>query len=454
LNKKEKPRKNARETALRALVRVEQDGAYLNLALPVLLQNLSPQDRSLAIQLAAGTIRHLNTLDWSLNNFSRRSVRTYTPWIRNLLRLSAFQILYLKGIPDYAVVNEAVRLARRYGHRGVAGLVNALLRRLAAGRNDLPWPDRERRPAEYLSLKHSQPQWLISRLIHRFGFQEAEKWSIACNKKPLTSVRPNSLKTTPEELTVMLKDEGIIAIPSPVVPGMLRIKTAGISPAETRSFREGYFTIQGESSALVAPLLCPQPGDTIVDLCSAPGGKSTHLAELIKDRGRVFAVELHRHRLGLVEKAVDRLGLRSIVPVMADGRAVDKHDLSEPSAVLVDAPCSGLGVIRRLPEIKWRRHEEDLPALQVLQIELLTAAARILPPGGRLLYSVCTGEPEETDQVVDAFTNANREYLPEDLPPLLPEVLQKDQKDSQAVTLWPHRHDLDGFYMALWRKKG
>lgn len=453
MNRKEGSRKNARETALRALVRVEQDGAYLNLALPALLHNLSPEDRSLAVQLAAGTIRHLNTLDWSLNNFSRRSVGTFTPWIRNLLRLSAFQILYLKGIPDYAAVYEAVRLARRYGHRGVAGLVNALLRRLASGQNDLPWPDRERRPDEYLSLKHSHPQWLISRLIHRFGFQEAEKWSIASNKKPLTSVRPNSLKTTPDKLTVMLKNEGIIAFPSPVVPGMLRIKTAGISPAETHSFREGYYTIQGESSALVAPLLCPQPGDTIVDLCSAPGGKSTHLAELIKDRGCIYAVELYGHRLGLVEKAAARLGMRSIVPVTADGRTVDKQDLSEPSAVLVDAPCSGLGVIRRLPEIKWRRHEEDLPALQVLQIELLTAAARILPPGGRLIYSVCTGEPEETERVVDAFTRANRQFLPEDLPALLPEALQIDQKGSQAVTLWPHSHDLDGFYMALWRKK-
>ena len=453
MNSKRRPQKNARETALRALVRVEQDGAYLNLALPALLQNLAPEDRSLAIQLATGTVQHLNTLDWSVNTFSRRSIKTFTPWIRNLLRLSAFQILYLGRIPDYAVVDEAVRLARRYGHRGVAGLVNALLRRLTTERSNLPWPDREHQPTEYLSLKQSQPQWLVSRLIRRFGFQEAEKWCIACNKKPLTSVRPNSLRTNPDELIVMLNNEGINAVPSPAVPGMLRIE-AGVSPATTRSFRDGYFTIQGESSALVAPLLSPKAGDTVVDLCSAPGGKSTHLAELIKDRGRIYAVELHSHRLRLVEKAAARLGLQSILPVMADGRSVERQDLSEPSAVLVDAPCSGLGVIRRLPEIKWRRREEDLPALQTLQIELLSAAARILPPGGKLLYSVCTGEPEETARVVDAFTSANRQFSLEDLLPLLPKTLRNGLDDSQTVTLWPQRHDLDGFYMALWRKKG
>ncbi len=452
MNSNKMPQKSAREAALRALVRVEQDGAYLNLTLPPLLHNLTAEERALAVQLASGAIQRLNTLDWAINTFSRRSTKTFTPWIRNLLRLSAFQILYLDRIPDYAVVDEAVSLARRFGHRGVAGLVNALLRRLAAECAALPWPDRKRRPVEYLSLTQSQPQWLVSRMIGRFGFEEVEKWCIACNKKPLVSIRPNLLKTNPEELQEKLRAEGLDTLPSPVVPGMLRIG-AGASPAATGSFREGLFTIQGESSALVAPLLFLQPGDTVVDLCSAPGGKSTHLAELLKDRGIVYAVELHNHRLQLVEKAADRLGLQSIIPVHTDGRAIEKENFSEPSAVLVDAPCSGLGVIRRLPEIKWRRCEEDLPAMQALQLDLLSAAARILPPGGKLLYSVCTGEPEETNQVVKAFTSANRQLFLEDLTPLLPAPLRDDQDNCTTVSLWPHRHDLDGFFMALWRKK-
>ena len=452
MKSKKKTRRSAREAALRALVRVEQDGAYLNLALPALLNNFTADERALAVQLAAGTIQRLNTLDWAVNLFSRRSIETFTPWVRNLLRLSAYQIIYLDRIPDYAVVDEAVNLARRFGHRGVAGLVNALLRRLAAEREDFPWPDSGQFPVEYLSLRYSLPRWLAARMINRFGFIEAEKWSGSCNMKPLVSLRPNPLKTGAEELIKILKSEEINAFSSPVVPGMLRIET-GAAPAGTRSFKEGLFTIQGESSALVAPLLSPQPGDTMVDLCSAPGGKSTHLAELMEDRGTVFAVEIHSHRLRLVENAAARLGLKSIMPVSADSRAIENHNLPEPSAVLVDAPCSGLGVIRRLPEIKWRRCEEDLPGMHALQSDLVSAAARLLPPGGKLLYSVCSGEPEETTRVVETFTGSHPQFILEDLHPFLPLSLRHGQDKSRTVSLWPHRHDLDGFFIALWRRK-
>lgn len=449
------PAVKAREAALRALVRVEQDDAYLNLAFPPLLKPLPPRERALAVRMTKGTIQRLNTLDWALNLFSRHPVDKMTPWIRNLLRLAAYQVLYMEKIPDYALVDQSVNLARQFGHQGVAGLVNAVLRRLVRESGHLPWPDPSRSLLEHISLAHSHPQWLVKRALERFGAEGAEKWCRANNEIPLPTVRPNRLRTTADELAEILKEEGFSAIKSPDVPGILQV-SGPFSPASTGAFRKGYFTIQGESSALVAPLTGIQPGDTAVDLCSAPGGKTTHLAEMIEDQGRVYAVEMHQNRLNLVEKAARRLGLQSITPVFADGRDIENRGLPAPEAVLVDAPCSGLGVIRRLPEIKWRRKEAELAGFQELQLALLQAASRILAPGGKLLYSVCSTEPEETSHVVEAFNKTCNGFELQPIRPLMPRSLQDKQEQSFGegpVFIYPHLHSLDGFFIALWIKR-
>lgn len=450
--KKEQRRMSAREAALRGLVRLEKDQAYLNLALPPYLSNLDSDERALTIQLAAGTIQRLNSLDWAIGLYSRRSLKSFTPWVRNLLRLSAYQIIYLDRIPDYAVVDEAVRLAYRFGHRGVASLVNALLRRLVLQASDLPWPEGHKNRVEQLSLRESHPPWLVKRYINSFGFADAKLLCRANNLKPHTSIRPNLLRTTPDQLKKILGNENIAALPSEIAPNMLTLEPAGY-PVATEAFRRGLFTIQGESSALVAPLLLPQPGETIVDLCSAPGGKTTHLAELVKNSGLVYAVDLHLHRLRMVEKAALRLGLTVIRTLIADGRTLNLQQIRQPRAVLVDAPCSGLGVIRRLPELKWRRKEADLPALQSLQLALLRSAAALLPVGGRLLYSVCTNTMEETAEVVKQFARENPNFTTEALCSRLPERLQDKQEDPCAISFYPHRHGLDGFYIASWLKK-
>ncbi len=443
---------SAREAALKVLVRYEQDRAYLNLALPPLIKFLSDQEKSLAVKIAGGTVQRLNTIDWALQLYSKHKLDALTPWLRNLLRVSAYQLIYLERVPVYAVVNEAVTLARRYGHRGVAGLTNALLRKLAAEVDHLPWPDPEREPLDFLSLRHSYPTWLIKRTLERYSFAETKKWCLANLEKPPLSVRVNRLRTTPEELVEILKTEQIEAAPSQTVPDLLIIESGAGKVSLGRSFYEGLLTIQGHSSALIAPLLSPQPGEIVVDLCSSPGGKTTHLAELQQDRGVIYAVELHQSRIGLVEKAAARIGLKSIVPVQADGREIENLKLPAADVVLVDAPCSGLGVIRRLPEIKWRRSEKDLIVFQKLQLELLAAAARQLRPGGRLLYSVCTTEPEETVQVAESFLKVHPDFIPQPLSPLLPSKLQSLFKDSPTLTFLPHRHNLDGFFIALWQK--
>jgi len=438
---------------MKALVRFEQDGAYINLLLPPLINSLPEQDKALARKLAVGTVQHLNTIDWALQLYSKRKLDALTPWIRNLLRVSAYQILYLERVPLYASVNEAVNLARRYGHQGVAGLVNALLRKLANEGDHLPWPDLQKEPVDYLSLRYSYPSWLIKRIIELNGFAEAEKWCLANLEKPPLSIRVNRLRATADQVVEKLALEQIEAAPIQMVSDLLIVKSGAGKIARSRSFSDGLLSIQGQSSVLVAPLLNPQPGEVIIDLCSAPGGKTTHLAELQQDRGHIIAVELHQSRVGLIEKAAARLGLKSILTVQSDGREIERLNLPAADAVLVDAPCSGLGVIRRLPEIKWRRCEGDLLAFQKLQLELLAAAAGQLKPGGRLLYSVCTNEPEETVQVAEAFLKAHPDFIPQPLTPQLPPLLQPLLNDSPALTFLPHRHNLDGFFIALWQKK-
>ena len=440
-----------REAALRALYRVERDGAFLNLVLPPLVSELPPQERALAMELAAGTVRRLNTLDWSLGLFLKQPLERLTVWMRNLLRLGAYQLLYLDRIPVHAAVDEAVKLARRYGHRGVAGLANAVLRRLAAAGGDLPWPDRARSPVENLVLQSSHPKWMVERWVRRFGLEGARSLCKANNGPPPASLRPNRLRTSPAALQKRLAAEGVSAEFSPRLPGVLQAEPGG-AVAALESFQEGLFTVQGESSILVPPLLEPQPGESIIDLCSAPGGKTTHLAELMDDRGMITAVDLHAHRLRLVEQAARRLKLTSIKTLRADGTRIGGAGLQSPHRILVDAPCSGLGVIRRLPELKWRRTPADLERGARLQQNLLGAAAALLRPGGALLYSVCTFEPEETAAVARAFSAAHPHFTPQPLRPLLPPGLVTEEAATGGLFLYPHLDGLDGFFIALWHR--
>lgn len=443
----------AREAALRALVRVERDRSYLNLALPPLLRLLPPRERALASRIAAGTVQRLNTLDWALGLHLRQPLHKLTPWIRNLLRSGAYQVIFLDRVPAAAAVDESVRLARRFGHRGVAGLVNAALRSLAGSASDLPWPDRQGDPVLYLSLKHSHPAWLVRRWLERYGEAETEALCAANNNPSPVSLRPNRLKVDRRGLLERLGAAGVAADASPSVLEAVRL-TGQKDPAALAGFREGFFTIQGESAMLVAPALDPRPGETVLDLCSAPGGKTTHLAELMGDEGLVLAVDLNPGRLRLVEQSARRLGLDSITVAAGDGRSPGSLNLPAPDRILVDAPCTGLGVVRRLPDLKWRRRPEDVPAMQRLQLELLRAAASFLTPGGVLVYSVCSNETEETAAVAEALSRAELSLQPEEPPPL-PAALPGFclEKASGAFHLYPHRHGMDGFFVARWRKR-
>jgi 16S rRNA (cytosine967-C5)-methyltransferase len=392
----------ARELALQLLMAIETGRVYPGLALERSLGrgSFTPADRHLITELVQGVTRARNTLDWALAAYLRRPLDSVPPPIRNALRLGAYQMLYLDRIPAAAACDESVKLARRYGHRGTAGLVNAVLRRLA--RAGLPpLPDIDVDPVGHLSLAHHHPPWLVERWLDRMG-REATLALLAANNRPApTSIRVNRLRAVPAVLQHELEVLGIMVTRSALLPEGLLLA----SPPPLRSlaaFREGRFQVQDESSMLAAWVVNPQPGWLVVDACAAPGGKATHLAELMGDRGQVVAIDPSAARLRLVTEAADRLGLRSIRAVHGDARDMARLVPESADAILVDAPCSGLGTLRRRSDLRWARQAGDLASLAELQLSLLAAAASRVKPGGVLVYSTCSTEPEENEQVVNA----------------------------------------------------
>lgn len=445
---------NAREAALLILKEVEEKEAYLNLVLNRVLaqRSFSPAERSLLTEIVYGVIQRLQTLDWVISLYSTRSLQKLTPWIRNILRMGTYQLLYLERIPEAAAVDEAVKLAHRYGHQGVAGLVNAVLRKISRNKDNLPWPSREQEPALFLSLHYSYPLWMVRRWIKNLGLEAAEAYCSVGNQRPPLTIRTNTLRLSRSELQGVLQKEGAESRECRYAPAGLHLNLTN-RLVELKSFQQGLFQVQGESSMLAAPLLNPQPGELVLDLCSAPGGKTMHLAAFMKNQGRIIAADLYPHRLKLVQAAAARLGVQIVETEKIDGRSLPPQWQGIFQRVLLDVPCSGLGVIRRKGDLKWRRRPEDIASLSQLQRQLLRTAFQALCSGGVLLYSACTTEPEETTEVVNRFLAEEPLAQPAMLSPFLPQELSADEKIEGQIFLWPAQHNLDGFFLARIRKK-
>ncbi len=452
--KVEGEKQSAREAALIVLRDVELQDAYVNLALNRAISRgeFTDKERALLTELVYGVIQRLNTLDWALSLYLDRPLEKLTPWVRNILRLGAYQICYLQRVPPAAAVDEAVKQAYRYGHQGVAGLVNAVLRKLNDNREKLPWPAPRQDPVAYLSLYYSYPSWLVQRWLRELGYKETEALCAAGNKPAPLTVRTNTLRLSPPELQRKLLEEGVESEALLYARDGLQLKLNGQLEG-LNSFQHGLFQVQGEASMLVAPLLNPQPGEMVLDLCSAPGGKTVHLAMLMENRGTVVAADLHPHRLKLVEDTARRQGIEIIITEKLDGRQIPAEKQNSFHRVLLDVPCSGLGVLRRKGDLKWRRQAEDIPVLAQLQLELLQGAFSALKPGGVLLYSACTFVPEETTEVINSFLKKEPRASMSLLSPYLPAALKGEEKEGGFLQLWPHRHGLDGFFMARLRKK-
>lgn len=432
-----------RSRALQVLLAVEGQGAYSNLALKQATRGCTSEEAAFVKQLVFGTLTYQISLDYLLQLCLDRSLQKLTAPVRNILRMGAFQLLYLH-VPDHAAVSESVNLARRYGHKGVAGLVNAVLRRLAREAAALPWPESDD-PAYDLSIRYSHPLWMVRRWLQRFGPEETAAFCQANNEPPGVDLRVNRLRTTTADLLTELAKNGLTAQASDRVPDCIHLPSGG-NAVDTAAFQEGRCTVQGAASTLVGHVVAPQRGELAYDLCAAPGGKTTHLAELMDDTGTVVGVDVHPERLKLVVRAAERLGLTSIQTKSLNSAEIQHQAWQKAERVLLDAPCSGLGVIRRKADIRLQREAVDIDHLAVTQATLLRAASEMVKPGGVLVYSVCSTEPEETTAITDSFLADNPDFKPAEWPAELPAHLHSEVKEGSLFT-YPHRHGLDGFYI-------
>ncbi|MCL6457311.1 MAG: 16S rRNA (cytosine(967)-C(5))-methyltransferase RsmB [Gorillibacterium sp.] len=408
---RQKPKANAREVAMDILTRVEEDRSYSNLLLNRSLQKveMSRADAGLTTELVYGTIQRLNTIDHYLGRFLAGGLDKLQPWVRNLLRLSFYQLYYLDRIPPHAAVSEAVNIAKKRGHQGISGMVNGVLRNVIRQKEDLH-PQAALSDTERIALIHSHPQWLVARYVHRYGVEVAEQICAANNKPPHSSIRVNRLKVSPAEVARQLREQGLsIAHSLLVEPGL--VVEGGGNLAFSTWYEQGKVSVQDESSMLVAEVVAPIAGMKVLDCCAAPGGKTAHMAELMQDDGRITACDVHEHKEKLITAQALRLGLSSISTIVADARELGQKLPAESfDRILLDAPCSGLGVIRRKPELKWYKQEKDIAAVAMLQKELLETVHGLLKPGGILVYSTCTTEPEENAKRVEAFLAEHAEY--------------------------------------------
>ena len=438
---------SARDTALKVLIACRTHGAWADAALKAQLarDQLSPQDAALCSRMVYGVTQNRLLLDFYLTAYCTQKPDHLQPPLLDILRLGAYQILFLDKVPDRAAVSEAVELAKRSGRGQAAGLVNAVLRKLSQNKNALPSiPDRDE--AKFLSIRYSHPKWLVKRLLELLGREDAEAFLAADNTAAPLTVQVNPLKTTPEKLTAELEALGVRVTPHAWVPGCLELFGTGDLTA-LEPFQAGHFLVQDGAAALAARAAAVTPGQRVLDVCAAPGGKSFGAAFAMEDRGEILACDLHENKLKRIQDGARRLGLTSIRTAAADGREFRPEWEAAFDTVLVDAPCSGLGIIRKKPDTRYKK-ADDLFTLPVVQQAILDNACRYVKPGGVLVYSTCTILPEENQQVTDGFLAQHRDFSREDLP--LPD--QAGQADGQ-VTLWPHRHDTDGFYICRMRRQ-
>ncbi len=437
---------DARQLAFNVLERVA-NGSYADHALDAALRrnrDMDPRDRALATELVYGVLRQQNRLDFALSGLSKTPLQKLERRVLLLLRLGAYQVLELDRIPAAIAVHETVALCRRIKLARATGLVNAVLRRLVREVDQIVWPDPATDPIAHLTWAASLPAWLARRWYAELA-ADAIPLAQELRQSAPFSLRVNTLKMTRADYLEHLAAAGHTAAATRYAPEGIVVRKRG--PERLPGDDEGLYQVQDEASMLIAHLLAPAPGERLCDTCAAPGGKTTHIAALAGNRAEIEALELHPNRVHLIEQGARRLGCQGI-----RARAWDMTKLAEfldPGSfdgVLVDAPCSGLGVLRRNPEARWRLQATDIAELATRQQAILEQAARLVRPGGRLVYSVCTLTPEETCQVIATFLAGHTDFRQVQLTGLLPETCNEMLAADGSLRTWPHRQGMDGFF--------
>ncbi|GAB4477070.1 MAG: 16S rRNA (cytosine(967)-C(5))-methyltransferase [Elainellaceae cyanobacterium] len=446
-------RQNLRQVALDALREVER-GAFADAALDKRLHrgDLSERDRRLTTELVYGCVRRRRTLDALISQFATKPADQQPPLLRLILHLGLYQIRYLSQIPASAAVDTTVDLAKTNGFGGLAGFVNGLLRqtlRQAAERESGDPLDLPDDPVSRIGILHSMPDWLVQQWIAQFGEADAEQLCAWFNQPPSIDLRVNRLRASVEQVEAAMQAADVTVERRAGFPLALRLRShRGPIPA-LLGYAEGWWSVQDASAQLVAALLDPQPGETVIDACAAPGGKTTHLAELMGDRGLIWAGDRSANRLKKVLQNAQRLQLTSIQICPGDSRTLTQFT-GQADRVLLDAPCSGLGTLHRHADARWRQTPDSVQALAQLQAELLRHVATWVKPGGTLVYATCTLHPDENERVVQDFLAEHPSEEPQWRIELLPadHPAARFQQPEGWLRILPHRHDLDGFFMA------
>ena len=452
----------ARRAAFEALRMIDTERADLPAALAARRDRLADErDRALTAEIVTGTLRWRAALDHLIGHFAHRPVERIDPEVVEILRLSLYQLLHLDRVPAAAVVDDAVDLTRGAGKRSAAGFVNAVLRSASRARRQLPLPPRPDGPdrpepgsspwetaLDYLSITQSHPRWLVARWLQRWGVEATEAWVRFNNEPAPLTLRVNTLKATTDEVLRQLAEQGVEAERGRYASDALIVRSG--NPLRTALAASGLFVPQNEASQLVALFAAPLPASRVLDACAAPGGKTVVMADLMEGRGLLVAADRRPRRIDLLRRQLQAAGLEHVPVVQLDllqalpFAAAFDH-------ILVDAPCSGLGTIRRDPDIRWRRTEDDLPGLADRQVQMLLNAADGLAPGGLLTYATCSSEPEEDEAVADAFLAARRDFAP--APPASPPPGLAEVIDARGhLRTWPHRHGLEAFFAATFRR--
>ena len=448
----------AREAAFTVLLQTEREAAYANLALKKYLDQarLGPEDARLAARIVYGSVRHKLALDHIISQLLTRPDARLMTEARIILRLSLFQLHYLDRVEAYAVTDDGVELARRHCGEAIARLVNAVLRSyLRREDKSALLPGREA-GFDYLHHTLSYPKWLSDYLLRRFGPEEAERFCLALNEPAPVYLRTNTLRLRREELQAALAQCGVTAVPAGFTYETLRVEAGAGKLAAGNPFRSGGCIVQGPASQLAAHALHPASGSRVLDLCAAPGGKTTHLAALMADQGELHAFDIHPHKIALIEANLKRLGLTCVTAAAADAAALPASYQGWADYILLDAPCTGLGVLNARPDSRYHKRPEDIAALAEQAYRLLEAAAAYLAPGGRLCYTTCTVTHEENEDNIRRFLAAHPEFSLQPMSELA--AMMSRPEDAAAANagqlqLLPHVHGCEGFFLALLRKE-
>lgn len=418
---------NPREAAVIALYKTEKEGEYSNRALLSAVKDLSGRDTALATEMVMGVLRNKIYLDFIIRSYSKIRLKKLSDYVLQILRCGVYQLVKMDKIPPSAACNEAVKLAKKYAHSAAGGYVNGVMRTVSRNIDNLPKP--KGTAAEVMSIKYSCPLWLVEKLINQSGEETTEDILSDSIKPHPTMLRVNRLKTTADELMEVLKAEGINAVKDTETENCLRVSGA-IDINKSNAYKNGLYTLQNINSIRAAALVNPRSGDTVMDLCAAPGGKTTYLAEMMENKGKIYAFDLHKHKIDLINNSAKRLGIDIIKAENKDTSKLMEEFSGIADCVLADVPCSGIGVIHKKPDIKYNRTESDIEELVKIQKNILNAAAVYVKGGGSIVYSTCTILEEENQNRIKEFLENH-----------------KDFKKEYEETYYAHKTGGSGFYV-------